>query len=57
MEYINVYNNNEAYEEAKQTPGFPIPHVSLIDNTMEVKYDPYPEPEEEEENNEEQESI
>ena len=41
MKYLDIYANQDAYNAGKLEATFGLPHVSLIENTMAVVYDPY----------------
>ena len=41
MKYLDVYANQAAYNAGKLERTFGLPHVSLIEDTMAVVYDPY----------------
>lgn len=40
MKYLSIFANEAAYDAAK-LEGLDLPHVSLVEATMEVKFDPY----------------
>lgn len=42
MKYLSVYATESAYTAAKSENTFAKPHVSLIEDTSSVKFDPVP---------------
>lgn len=41
MKYLDIYADQAAYNAGKLDVTFGLPHVSLIEDTMAVVYDPY----------------